>query len=101
MKPSFELLKVRFVYKIERTVSSDMLGRIVKETRFVGDYHIFEFLGADVGLVGFAFCGSERSKIGEETKDSEKIPAGVPVCKACEAAWKKHPRSAWKAWVVG
>ena len=99
-------LKVRFVTKIDHQLVQSLLGGSKSVAVPVGTVHIFEaFRVAGQGgksveeVAAYSLCARSRSEIGQETKDTDKRPAGLGMCPDCEAAWKEHPSSAWKVWM--
>jgi hypothetical protein len=101
MKPTIENLKTIFVIKVESKIEEDMWGKKKNVNVTVGNAHIFELQSNEDGIlvrVGYSFCGIDASRIGEVTKEYQKLPIGMTVCPECEKAWKAHPRSPWLAW---
>ncbi len=102
-------LKIRYVTKIEHRLETGLWGGREKSVVApVGDIHIFEMVkvtsedGKRVTeeISAYSLCARSRSEIGTETKDTDKRPAGLGMCPACEAAWKRHPSSPWRAWAA-
>ena len=106
MKATIEKLKIIVVYAIKHERQQNMFtGRTSDIAIPQGNVHIFQIVNVEDGLGAkvtepsrYAFCGKTRAEIGERTKDSDKRPNGLPMCTKCEAAWKEHPDSPWRAW---
>ena len=67
-----------------------------------GDQHIF--IGFGTSRQAFSMCGMSADKIHTDpngyvdvTESRDRLP-DRPVCAKCEAKWKAHPASPWKAW---
>ena len=109
MKPSLEKLKVIMAYAVENIRQDNMFsGRMQNVSNPQGEIHIFELNTININdrekiiePSRFALCGKTRSEIGEQTKDSDKRPLGLPMCSTCEAKWKAHPNSPWRKWQTG
>ena len=97
-------LKVCFAYSFEiQTIQNMFTGRNKNEKVPTGRAHIFEMLKVDgrYQSSSISFCGISHDKIGDAYTENEVRPHGLPMCPECEAAWKAHPRSPWKAFVNG
>ena len=101
MKPSPNPIKIKFVTKIKHERITNMFtGRETMMPVRTGEVHIFELIDNEhvKELKTWAFCGITRSEVEEETKDEDKRPENLPVCKECENGWKNDKRSPWKSW---
>jgi hypothetical protein len=101
MKPTIEKIKLKFVTKIKYEMIANMLtGKETMLPVLTGDVHIFELFTDKNGITSTvtAFCGKSHAAIGEKTKETDKRPENLSICKQCEQAWKEDPRSPWKAW---
>lgn len=102
MKATIPTLRVMMVYAIKHEHQQNMFtGRSHDVAIPQGEVHICVLIVGKDGTEPdrFMLCGKTRADIGEQTKDSDKRPAALPVCPKCEIAWKAHPDSPWNAWV--
>jgi hypothetical protein len=101
MKPILEKLKIKLVFAVKYETQTNMFtGRAENTEVPAGEVHIFQVETVDsfTALAAYSMCSMERAQIGEQTKDTDKRPNGLPMCARCEAAWKNHPESPWQKW---
>lgn len=102
MKATLETLKIVLVFAVKHERQQNMFtGRSQLIQTPQGTLHICELEKGKDGLMEpsrFMMCGKTRSDIGEQTKDSDKRPLGLPMCLECETRWKTHPDSPWRKW---
>jgi len=105
IQPSLYALKTRFVFALEHQEDINMFTQGSKIVKIpIGSAHIFEVSKDEetkiTELSARSLCGTERSKIGDYTKDTDKNP-GLPLCEECERAYKEHPDSPWHLFTAG
>jgi len=104
MKTILEQLKIKIVFAVKHEMQTSMFtGRAVNTEVPTGEIHIFKLETVDgfTTTAPYSLCERDHTQIGEQTKDSDKRPNGLPMCHACETAWKNHPESPWRKWEKG